>query len=93
MRTDGANQGTVTGLPILRVPITKSFGRALGLVRTDTTLTSNPYAVGTPRNTTRRQASRIDPVAGDSVEELIVASNDVRMTRRFSVQVNKEEQQ
>jgi hypothetical protein len=90
MRTDGANHGMVIGLPILRVPITKSFRRALGLARNDAvgvSLSSHSYAVGTSGNiATRVRTTRPDP-EGDSVEELIIEGNAIKMTRTFSTHV------
>jgi hypothetical protein len=87
---DGANQGIVTGLPILRIPITKSFRRALGFAQKSTTVTSTSnrgYAIGRLDNiTTRVRASRQDP-KGDSLEELIIDSNAIEMTRTFSTHV------
>jgi hypothetical protein len=78
------------------VPITKSIRKALGIARKDTTGTGNvshDYANGSSNINTRVRASRQDP-AGDSVEELIIESNAIKMTRTFNTHVLvKDEQQ
>lgn len=90
-----ANQGSVTGLPTLRVSIAKQFRQILGLVRKGTTVDSksNPgsYGLGTIGDiSTRTRVGRPDP-EGDSVEELILGKN-IMVTKTFDTRVRERDE-
>ncbi|RFU75018.1 hypothetical protein TARUN_7223 [Trichoderma arundinaceum] len=92
-----ANQGVVTGLPIVWVPLTRQALRLLGLGGEDTTVTSKSgqvYALGSHGHVSsaRARASRRD-TEGDSVEELMFDGQGIKMTRRFSTHVAPDDRQ
>lgn len=79
-----------TGLPVLRVPLTRQLRSLLGL-RKVTTVNSEStptYALGTIGNISSRGRHQDPELDGDSVEDLIVNSQGgIKVTSVFSAQV------
>lgn len=84
-----------TGLPVLRVPLTQSFRRMLGLSHKATTIQSESgrtYGLGTIGQINSRRRTEGPDAEGDSVEDLIVDNSGIKMTRGFSVQMTSRDE-
>lgn len=85
----------ITGLPVLRVPLTQSFRRMLGLSHKATTIQSESgrtYGLGTIGQINSRRRTEGPDAEGDSVEDLIVDNSGIKMTRGFSVQMTSRDE-
>jgi hypothetical protein len=78
----------VPGLPVLRVPLTKSLRKFFGLRNKTTTAGSKSapsFALGTiGQISSTGRSKNVSDVEGDSVEDLIVDDRGIQVTRGFS---------